>query len=124
MWPLARLSLRTAAVWALVAVVSLVAANAWAWDARHWALPLASSLLLVMGLLGLAAVRHHLGRQLLNVLIPRAAGGTPLHGFINDRYVGASRPGAPMFWPLQRGTFQIVCSDVQGASDRVRIAVE
>lgn len=52
MWPLARLSLRTAAVWALVAVVSLVAANAWAWDARHWALPLASSLLLVMGLFG------------------------------------------------------------------------
>lgn len=53
-----------------------------------------------------------------------SAGGTPLHWFINDRYVGASRPGAPMFWPLQRGTFQIVCSDVQGASDRVRIAVE
>jgi penicillin-binding protein 1C len=52
------------------------------------------------------------------------AGSVPLHWFINDRYVGASRPGAPMFWPLQRGTFQVVCSDARGASDRVRIAVE
>lgn len=53
----------------------------------------------------------------------RAGGGT-LHWFVNDRPVGVSRPGAPLFWPLERGVFQVVCSDAVGASDRVQIAVE
>jgi membrane carboxypeptidase/penicillin-binding protein PbpC len=47
-----------------------------------------------------------------------------LYWFVNDRYLGESRPGVPAFWPLQRGTFQIVCSDTRGVSDRVQIAVE
>lgn len=51
-------------------------------------------------------------------------GGERLHWFVNDRYLGESRPGVPAFWPLQRGTFQIVCSDTRGGSDRVQIAVE
>ena len=52
------------------------------------------------------------------------AGGETMHWFVNDRYLGESRPGAPLFWPLQRGSFQIVCSDSRGASDRLQIAVE
>jgi penicillin-binding protein 1C len=51
-------------------------------------------------------------------------GGERLHWFVNDRYLGESRPGVPAFWPLQRGTFDIVCSDTRGVSDRVHIAVE
>jgi penicillin-binding protein 1C len=53
-----------------------------------------------------------------------ATGGEQLHWFINDRYLGASRSASPLFWPLQRGTYQIVCSDACGASDQVEIAVE
>ncbi len=52
------------------------------------------------------------------------AGGESLFWFVNDRYLGESRPGVPTFWPLQRGTHQIVCSDARGGSDRVQIAVE
>lgn len=51
-------------------------------------------------------------------------GGERLHWFVNDRYLGEARPGVPTFWPLQRGTHQIVCSDARGGSDRVQIAVE
>ncbi len=50
--------------------------------------------------------------------------GERLHWFIDDRPVGQSRAGTPLFWPLQRGTHQIVCSSVRGPSDRVEIAVE
>ena len=53
-----------------------------------------------------------------------AGSGGSLHWFVNDRYLGESHPGVPLFWPLQRGAYQIVCSDRSGASDRVRIAVE
>ena len=57
----------------------------------------------------------------------QAAGGLgsgELHWFVNDRHVGVSRPGAPLFWPLKRGDYQIVCSDVRGTSDRLPIRVE
>ena len=50
--------------------------------------------------------------------------GEALHWFVDDRPVGQSRAGAPLFWPLERGTHQIVCSTVRGLSDRVEIAVE
>lgn len=50
--------------------------------------------------------------------------GEALHWFVDDRPVGQSRAGTPLFWPLERGTHQIVCSTVRGLSDRVEIAVE
>lgn len=50
--------------------------------------------------------------------------GETLHWFIDDRPVGNSRAGKPLFWPLERGTHQIVCSTARGPSDRVQIAVE
>lgn len=50
--------------------------------------------------------------------------GETLHWFVDDRPVGKSRSGEPLFWPLERGTHQIVCSTVRGPSDRVEIAVE
>lgn len=50
--------------------------------------------------------------------------GERLHWFVNDRPVGHSRPGQPLFWPLARGKHQIVCSSARGASDHIQIAVE
>jgi penicillin-binding protein 1C len=50
--------------------------------------------------------------------------GEALHWFVNDRPVGQSRSGQPLFWPLERGTHQIVCANARGLSDRVQIAVE
>jgi penicillin-binding protein 1C len=47
-----------------------------------------------------------------------------LHWFVNDRPVGRSTPGKPLYWPLERGTHQIVCSTAGGRSDRIQIAVE
>ena len=53
-----------------------------------------------------------------------ASGATPVHWFVNDRYIGESRGSQPLFWPLERGNFQIVCSDTAGHSDRVLVNVE
>jgi penicillin-binding protein 1C len=64
------------------------------------------------------------GEQRLSLEAASGVGGEPLHWFVNDQYLGASRPGLPAFWSLQRGTHQIVCSDARGGSDRVQIAVE
>ena len=64
------------------------------------------------------------GVQQLPLQAASGEGGERLHWFVNDRYLGESRPGVPLFWPLQRGAFQIVCSDARGASDRLQIAVE
>ena len=50
--------------------------------------------------------------------------GEELHWFVNDRPVGRSRAGEPLFWELQRGKHQIVCSSVRGPSDRIEIVVE
>ncbi|HAL91470.1 MAG TPA: penicillin-binding protein 1C [Verrucomicrobia bacterium] len=50
--------------------------------------------------------------------------GEAIHWFVDDRLVGKSRPGEKLFWPLERGTHQIVCSTARGLSDRVEIAVE
>ncbi len=46
-----------------------------------------------------------------------------LHWFVNDRYVGASKSGGTLFWPLSKGTHHVVCSDTRGASRSVRISV-
>ena len=46
-----------------------------------------------------------------------------LHWFVNDSYVGASKSGEPLFWPLSKGTHRVVCSDTGGASRSVRISV-
>jgi membrane carboxypeptidase/penicillin-binding protein PbpC len=50
--------------------------------------------------------------------------GETLHWFVDDAPVGRTRPGEPLFWPLKRGSHQIVCSTARGLSDRVEIAVE
>jgi penicillin-binding protein 1C len=50
--------------------------------------------------------------------------GETLHWFVDDKPVGKSHAGTPLFWPLERGTHQIVCSSARGPSDRVQIAVE
>ena len=47
-----------------------------------------------------------------------------LHWFVDDRPVGKSRSGESLFWPLERGVHQIVCSSVRGPSDCVQIVVE
>lgn len=47
-----------------------------------------------------------------------------LHWFVNDRYIGASPSGEPLFWPLAKGTHRIVCSDSHGTSRSVRISVK
>jgi membrane carboxypeptidase/penicillin-binding protein PbpC len=47
-----------------------------------------------------------------------------LHWFVNDSYLGTSKSGATIFWPLSKGTHRVVCSDTQGASRSVRISVK
>ncbi len=47
-----------------------------------------------------------------------------LHWFVNDSYVGVSKSGGTLFWPLSKGTQRIVCSDTRGASRSVRISVK
>lgn len=46
-----------------------------------------------------------------------------LHWFVDDTYLGESRSGETIFWPLSAGTHRIVCSDSRGASRSVRITV-
>ena len=50
--------------------------------------------------------------------------GGELFWFINDRPLGTSRPGVPLFWPIEPGTHQIVCSTTHGVYDRIQITVE
>ncbi|HOY59449.1 MAG TPA: penicillin-binding protein 1C [Verrucomicrobiota bacterium] len=50
--------------------------------------------------------------------------GDPLHWFVDDRPVGRSRVGQPLFWPIERGKHRIVCSTLGGASECVQITVE
>ena len=50
--------------------------------------------------------------------------GETIHWFVDDRPVGTSLSGRPLFWPLERGTHQIVCSIAGGWSDRAEIVVE
>lgn len=49
---------------------------------------------------------------------------TELHWFVNDSYVGESKSGEPLFWPLSKGAHRVVCSDTRGASRSVRISVK
>jgi membrane carboxypeptidase/penicillin-binding protein PbpC len=64
------------------------------------------------------------GAQQIPLTAAGSESGEPLHWFVNDRPVGVSRAGEPLFWPLERGAHQIVCSAVRGSSDRIRIVVE
>lgn len=50
--------------------------------------------------------------------------GELLYWFVNDRPVGQTRAGEPLFWPLESGEHLIVCANAQGLSDRIRITVE
>jgi membrane carboxypeptidase/penicillin-binding protein PbpC len=60
--------------------------------------------------------------------IPFTANGgsnsTDLHWFVNDNYVGASKSGEPLFWPLTKGMHRVVCSDTHGTSRSVRFSVK
>ena len=47
-----------------------------------------------------------------------------LHWFVNDNYIGASKSGGTVFWPLGKGTHRIVCSDGNGKSRLVAISVK
>jgi penicillin-binding protein 1C len=47
-----------------------------------------------------------------------------IHWFVNDRYVGASKSGDPLFWPLSKGVHRVVCSDTGGVSRSVQISVK
>jgi len=47
-----------------------------------------------------------------------------LHWFVNDRYVGVSKSGSTLFWPLSKGSHHVVCCDTRGASRSVRITVK
>ena len=46
-----------------------------------------------------------------------------LHWFVNDHYVGASKSGGTLFWPLSKGQHHIVCADPRGRSRDVHISV-
>ncbi len=55
----------------------------------------------------------------------RAAGARgALYWFVNNRPLGPGGPDGSLSWPMERGRFEIVCSDALGQSDRVEIAVE
>ncbi len=47
-----------------------------------------------------------------------------LHWFVNDSYIGASKSGDTVFWPLSKGSHRVVCSDTRGANRCVRISVK
>lgn len=67
---------------------------------------------------GLSGAEQHL------TLSASGAGGGALHWFDNDRYLGATRRGEPLLWPLARGRHQFVACDEASHSDRVAITVE
>jgi penicillin-binding protein 1C len=64
------------------------------------------------------------GAQQISLTATGPGPDVPLHWFVNDRSIGVSRAGEPLFWPLERGAHQIVCSTACGVSDRIRIVVE
>ena len=47
-----------------------------------------------------------------------------LHWFVNDNYIGASKSGGTIFWPLRKGRHRIVCADTNGKSRAVVISVK
>ena len=47
-----------------------------------------------------------------------------LHWFVNDGFIGASKSGGTIFWPLSKGRHRIVCSDAKGGSSCVVISVK
>jgi membrane carboxypeptidase/penicillin-binding protein PbpC len=46
-----------------------------------------------------------------------------LYWYIDDRFLGASAPQAPLTLDLERGTHILACMTVQGALDRVAFTV-
>jgi len=49
---------------------------------------------------------------------------TDLHWFVNDTYLGATKSGDTIFWPLSKGRHRIVCADTNGRNCRVVITVK
>ena len=47
-----------------------------------------------------------------------------LHWFVNDNYIGASKSGGTLFWPLSQGRHRIVCAEVNGKSRLAVIVVK
>ena len=64
--------------------------------------------------------------EALSQQLSLSASGTDssLFWFVNDKLIGTSAAGSPLFWPLEPGQHQIVCSTAQGQSDRVTITVQ
>ncbi len=58
------------------------------------------------------------------VLRAEAPGTRTLHWFVDDVWLGAAPPQAPLHWPLQRGAHVIACADTRGHTDALRITVE
>jgi penicillin-binding protein 1C len=62
------------------------------------------------------------GAQQIALTASAAAG--ELYWFVNDRLIGRTHSGEPLFWPLTPGEHVIVCARATGESDQVRIRVE
>lgn len=48
---------------------------------------------------------------------------TPLHWYLDDRYLGQSRPGAPLLLDLVPGTHRLSCMTPRGATDTIGFEV-
>ncbi len=48
---------------------------------------------------------------------------SPLHWYLNERYLGESRPGAPLLIDLAPGTHRLTCMTPQGVTDTVDFEV-
>lgn len=62
-------------------------------------------------------------RQEIKLTVQGASDGK-VYWFVDRELLGVVFPGEPVYWPLRRGHHSIVCSDVEGRSDRVDIMVE
>lgn len=63
-------------------------------------------------------------RQRIPFTANTGSSSADLHWFVNDNYVGATKSGGTLFWPLSKGTHRVVCSDTRGSSRSVRISVK
>jgi len=49
---------------------------------------------------------------------------SPLHWYLNERYLGESRPDAPLLIDLAPGTHRLTCMTPQGVTDTVDFEVK
>ena len=48
---------------------------------------------------------------------------SPIHWYLDDRFVGTARPDAPVTIPLRAGAHRLACMTPDGAEDRVEFVV-